>query len=189
MMLKPREALEAAAQDSSLKKGSVHGDIHNFRTYCAGNAILPGLSFALGPVYCPGMEEVKVDLTLCESDGVPHLQEWALAFGVTFVKDWAADQWTNKEPVIFVPPAVLTVRGMEIWIGCRRLGYVPLSEDYVTGVNKPMEIEAGAFLMREANNAILELASTLQAIDESVGFEELRRRLMGAVESGQLWLS
>ena len=135
------------------------------------------------------MEEVKVDLHLCESADQP-VHAWGRMSNVRFQKNVAADQWENVETVEVVAPVTCTVKGMQMWFGNRLLCYFPLGTGHVAHTGETIAIEPGGIISHAgtATCAYLELAATLSAIDQSQEFETLRRQLMGAVEEGKLWL-
>lgn len=141
----------------------------------------------MGVLYCPGMEEVKVDLRVCESEHVPH-HDWAAAQGAVFVYDPAPDQWANRDELNFLAPACVTIGGMEFWIGCKKLAYIGLEQSLIVSESKYFTIQPEAIVLREHTTPFMSLAATLNAIEESQDFEKLRRELMGAVERGKLWL-
>ena len=140
------------------------------------------------------MEEVKVDLHLCEGADRP-VHAWGRAEGVVFRHDIAADQWANVEELGFRAPVTCRIRGMQIFYGQRLLTYFPLgspvdSGGYLATSGDLISVEPGGIVCHAgtATAAYMELASTLSAIDQSQEFEVLRRQLMGAVEEGRLWL-
>ena len=130
-----------------------------------------------------------MDLRLCEGEH-QILHDWAWLRGVLFRKKWPADQWENVEELSVVAPVTCKIAGMQMWFGTRLLTYFPMGGDYVAKQGELIVVQQGGIVCHDgtATCAYLELAATLTGMDQSQEFELLRRRLMGAVNEGRLWL-